>query len=368
MGPTNIALVTYYRADLHVREAQERLSAATKDVRIQERKVNDVAEKHKLSIAKLREAQARQGELDLDLKSRDARIEKLRTQQTNAKNNKEYQAFLIEINTEKVDRNKTEEELLKLMEQVEKQQAESKELAVLLESENAKLEQMRGQITGKIQELQAEIDELTPARDTAAAAVPAKAREAYEKLADRHDGEALGAIAKPDRRREEYVCTACHMDLVTDVYNKLHSRDELVYCPNCRRILYIPDDLPPEVAVKKAPPKKISQMGARKGDEPDTFETIVGRVLMRAAGESVRNAVAAGNDAVELDVFIDGKPFGTYKGQNVENLQRTAQFCLEEAKLAGAVTVVEKSAGDTVNAESINADNVNADSVNADSV
>jgi uncharacterized protein len=347
MGPTNIALVKYYRADQHVREAQARLDAATKDVRVQERKVNDLAEKHKLATVKLREAQAKQGELELDLKTRDAHIEKLRTQQTNAKNNKEYQAFLIEINTEKVDRAKSEEELLKIMEQVEKQQAELKEMGALLEAERAKLDTMRQQINAKIQELQAEIDALIPERDTAAAAVPAKARELYAKLADRWEGEALASLTKPDRRREEYVCGACHMDLVIDVYNKLHSRDDLIFCPNCRRMLYIPDDLPPEVAIKKAPPKKISQMGARKGDEPDTFETIVGRVLTRAAGESVRNAVAAGNDPVELDVFIDGKLIGTYKGQNVENLQRTAQFCMEEAKLAGAITVVEKTPAQT---------------------
>ncbi|HEX3357897.1 MAG TPA: C4-type zinc ribbon domain-containing protein, partial [Tepidisphaeraceae bacterium] len=303
MGPTNIALVKYYRADQHVREAQARLDAATKDVRVQERKVNDLAEKHKLATVKLREAQTKQGELELDLKTRDAHIEKLRTQQQNAKNNKEYQAFLVEINTEKVDRAKTEEDLLKLMEQVEKQQAELKDLSAMLESERGKLEAMRQQINEKIQTLQGEIDALIPERDAAAAAVPAKAREMYEKLADRWEGEALSPLTKPDKRREEYVCGACHLDLVIDIYNKLHSRDDLVYCSNCRRILYIPDDLPPEVAIKKAPPKKISQMGAKKGSEPDTFETILGRILTMAAGESVRNAVAAGNDPVELDVF-----------------------------------------------------------------
>jgi predicted nucleic acid-binding Zn-ribbon protein len=343
MGPTNIALVNYYRADQRVREAQARLDAATKDVRVQERKVNDLVEKHKLAQAKLREGQSKQGQLDLDLKARDAHIEKLRTQQQNAKNNKEYQAFLVEINTEKVDRNKVEEEVLKLMEQTEKQHAELKDLGAHLDSEKAKLESMRTQITGRIQELQGEIDELKPARDGAAAAVPAKAREAYDKLAERHDGEALSALAKPDRRREEYVCTACHMDLVTDVYNKLHSRDDLVFCPNCRRILYIPDDLPPEVAIKKPPPRKISQLGARKGDEPDSFEQIVARVMIKAAGESARNAIAAGNDPVEFDVFIDGKPVGSYRGQSVDNLQRTAQFCLQEAGLGGTVTVAEKA-------------------------
>ncbi len=66
----------------------------------------------------------------------------------------------------------------------------------------------------------------------------------------------MSALAKPDRRREEYACSACNMDLVTDVYNKLHTRDELVFCPSCRRMLYIPDDLPIELAVNKVKEKK----------------------------------------------------------------------------------------------------------------
>ena len=34
-----------------------------------------------------------------------------------------------------------------------------------------------------------------------------------------------------------------------DIYDRLHSHDEIVYCPNCRRILYIPEELTPEGAV-----------------------------------------------------------------------------------------------------------------------
>ena len=67
------------------------------------------------------------------------------------------------------------------------------------------------------------------------AALPAKVLGEFNRLADRFDGEAVAALAKPDRRREEYLCTACNMSLVVDVYNRLHSRDELVFCPSCQR-------------------------------------------------------------------------------------------------------------------------------------
>jgi uncharacterized protein len=259
MGPINIALVKLSRADQQVRAAQSRLDDASRNVRVQERKVAELADKHKLAAAHLREQQSQSAQLELDLKTRDAHIERLRTQQQTAKNNKEYQAFLLEINTEKMEKGKVEEQTLVVMEQVERLTAEQKELTALLAAEKERLAQLKTEIGHKLTAMQAEIDALKPARDAAAAEVPAKALEAFARLADRFEGEALSALSKPDRRREEWVCTSCNIDVVTDVYNKLHSRDELSFCPNCHRILYIPDDLPPEMAVNvkpKRPEKK----------------------------------------------------------------------------------------------------------------
>jgi hypothetical protein len=256
MGPTNIALVKLYQSDQRLREAQDRLDAVSRDVRIQERKVNELSERLKLAQSKLKEQQGQSAEFDLDINTRDAHIERLRGQQQNAKTNREYQAFLVEINTEKVDKNKSEEQLLKAMESVETLAAEAKELSQLMEAEQGKLKTMQAKIGDRVTQLETEIAALRPVRASAAAAVPARARDAFERLADRFEGEGMSALAKPDRRREEYACTACNMDLVTDIYNKLHSRDELVFCPSCHRILYIPDDLPVELAVNKTKERK----------------------------------------------------------------------------------------------------------------
>ena len=256
MGPTNVALVKLYQADQALRAAQGRLDSASRSVRLQERRIADLNEKLKLTQQQLREQQSKAGNLDLDMKSRDARIEKLRTQQQNSKNHKEYQAFLTEINTEKIDKGKVEEEWLKVQEGVEKLQGEMKTLTAQLEADTKACEQTKQQLGGRLSELQAEVDRLKPIRDEAAAAVPSKARDSFERLADKFEGEAMGSIGKPDRRREEYICNACNMSLVADIYNRLHSRDEMVICPNCRRMLYIPDELPPELALNTKPPRK----------------------------------------------------------------------------------------------------------------
>jgi predicted nucleic acid-binding Zn-ribbon protein len=292
MGPTNVALVKLFEADQKLRAAQSRLDATTRNVRVQERRSNDLAERIRLARLALKEQQAKAAALDLDLRTRDARIERLRVQQQDAKNNNEYQAFLIEINTGKVDRNKIEEEAIAVMEANEKAQGEIAALTAQLEAETSKLATMKTEIGGKSRELEAEIEALRPEREAAAAAVPASARTAFDRLADRFEGEAMSAISKPDRRREEYACSACNMDLVRDVYNRLHTRDELVFCPSCRRILYIPEELPPEMAVHRPKEKKERSAKAppaavgRQTSAVDVLRSVTPETEQPAAPES----------------------------------------------------------------------------------
>jgi uncharacterized protein len=264
MGPTNVALVRLMRADKALREAQAHYESAAKSVRVQERRLADLNEKHKLATTNLRELQARAGNLELDVKSRSEHIEKLRAAQQNAHNNKEYQALLTQINTEKIDKGKAEDEQLKVMEKVEQTAAEAKTLQGQIDETSKVHDTTRAELAGRLAELQSEIDKLRPEREAAAADVPAKARDMFERMADKYDGGAMAAIARPNPRREEYICTSCNMDLVVDLYNRLHTRDEVVFCPSCKRMLYIPDELPPEMAVKQRKAPKAKKGGAEE--------------------------------------------------------------------------------------------------------
>jgi predicted nucleic acid-binding Zn-ribbon protein len=366
MGPTNVALVKLFQVDQKLRQEQARLDLATKDVRVQERRVQDLAEKHKLAQTTLREMQSKAGNLELDLRSRDAHIDKLRGRQQNTTNNKEYQAILVEISTCKVDRNKVEDETMKLLESVERGQAELKALAEQHEAEKVKLAAMKEQMAGRIAELTAQIDAVRPERAAAAAAVPEKARELFERMSERFDGEAMASISKPDRRREEYACNACNMDLVANIYNKLHSRDELTFCPSCSRILYIPEELPPELAIgtggrsasKASGPKKVrvkKQPAATASTEESSTPSEVtieprakgqlGELLAAAQGESVKGARDADQKPVECEVFVDGELAGIYKGKSVEHLDRVIRFRLEETGRKHEVRVVATAVG-----------------------
>jgi predicted nucleic acid-binding Zn-ribbon protein len=362
MGPTNVALVKLFEADRTLRDAQHKLEDAAHNIRIQERRVNDLTEKLRLAQHTHKDQLSKTAQLELDLKIRDQQIEKLRAQQQLAKNNKEYQALLVEINTRKLDRGKIEEQTLALVDAAEKVKVESAALSTHLETEKEKLVVMKAQVGDTLTKLQAEIDAVRPQREAAEAVVPPKARDIFNRLADRYDGEAMAGIDRPDRRKEEYLCTACNMDLVRDIYNKLKSRDDVVFCPNCQRILFIPDHFTAEHAIggpgkptaKRKPTVRVSKTGTKKSGAAAKSEVAdqdvvviearatgeLGRALSSAQGESVSRAVKSDSTPVECEVHVDGKLAGIYKGISVENLERAIKYFMGDRKVGYTSLVV----------------------------
>ena len=268
MGPINLALLKLFEADQKYREAQAKYDAAARDVRIQNRRVSDLFTALQGSQLQLKEQQTKVSTMELDIKIREEHIEKLRVQQQTTKNSKEYQSFLVQISTEKVDKTKAEDELLKTMGLVEQLQQETVQAAAALAAETQKLDQMTQQITERLALLQKGVDTSKPARDAAFETIPHSARDMFERLAERFDGEAMAPISRPDKRVEEYACGACNMSMAVDLYNRLHTRDEVMTCPSCRRLLYIPDDLPPTEAIKQRKKTKKQQELEERRSEP----------------------------------------------------------------------------------------------------
>jgi predicted nucleic acid-binding Zn-ribbon protein len=350
MGPTNKALLELFRADTALRQAQSNLDAATRGVRVQ-RKRAELAEKaHGEIVSRLKHARAQQMELDSDLRARDARIEHLRQQQQGAQNHKHFQTFLVEINTQKTDRAKVEEQAvakLAEVEELQKREAEQKELA---RAEHQRADKLQAEISVTTNELQLEIERLEPLRSTSAASVPSGALAIFDKLADNYDGEAMAGVGHIEGRTESYYCTACNMELVVDVYNRLMTRDEVLTCPGCGRLLYVPEELTPEKAVRqkkavKAPRKRAESASKprKKGAKPQrTTRTIaadVRRIITTAAAEGLRAAEVAESPPVDAEVFVNGESEGIYKVESAEGLRRLISGKLQGEDLEAEVAV-----------------------------
>lgn len=346
MGPSNVALLKLFRAEQSLREATSRLNAVTKDLRLQETRRNQTGTKLQAAQTRQKELQSKSANFDLDLKMREEHIEKLRGRQQLAANNKEYQALLVEINTAKVDRAKVEEQAIKLLEQLESTATEVKNLTTALESDEAKLAQMKAEVGDKAAAAQAEVDRIKPERDAAAAPIKPQILQEFNRLADRYEGEAMAAIDKPNPREEEYLCTGCMMSLVADVFNKLKTRDDVVACPSCRRMLFIAEGATFETTTakktttrSKSTAKSTDKKVIKTDFEPKAPESKWAAIVTAAQGESVRDAVEADNNPVECVVSVNGELVGQFKGKSPEHLERVIRFRLEEAKMSADVKV-----------------------------
>ncbi len=220
----------------------------TRHIDVARRQLRQIDEKVQQNHAKAREVQMRIDALSLDVAAQEESINRHRQALNKAKTNKEYAAILTAMNTEKADSSKTESAVLQHMEELARVKGEGStveaEKAKVLEhlaSAEAGLKAFDDQSAVELKRLESERSEIS-------AKIHLQAVEIFNRVAQRHDGEALAAVTKPRPKRDEYSCGGCNMKVTLEVVNGLQTRDEIQTCKVCGRILYL--DLP--AAVKSA--------------------------------------------------------------------------------------------------------------------
>ena len=171
------------------------------------------------------------------MKSRDATIVKYRAALNTAKSNKEYAAILTELNTTKADNTKVETQALELMKNIETDESQNRELEAEIEEHKEKLNNLRREADTKAVEFEKEIEQIQKQWDEVAAAVDEESLTTFKRVAETYDGEALATVEAQDVKNAIYTCGGCFMGLTAETANMLMTKDEVIRCPNCTRIL-----------------------------------------------------------------------------------------------------------------------------------
>jgi predicted nucleic acid-binding Zn-ribbon protein len=232
-----IHLQSIERQLTHVRG---RLKTRKNAVAAQERRIEQIKAEynalHDKSITRRKDADR----FELDLRAKEEQVAKLRTALNLAKTNKEYAAILTQLNTYKADNAKVEEEVLKIMQDVDVVKAQTEKISVQVEAEQKRLAEITQASGQEIDKLTAMLNELTAQRTAAAQSVPAEALTTFESIAKRNDGDVMAIIEVNGRKPPfDYSCGGCYMSLNAEHANALRSRDEIRNCDNCGRILYM---------------------------------------------------------------------------------------------------------------------------------
>ncbi|MDI9430883.1 MAG: C4-type zinc ribbon domain-containing protein [Planctomycetota bacterium] len=239
MGPVLNGLIKLQSVENRLRAAKAKLARCRRSVIVQENQVRSLqsALEAKKEEAQLTKVQC--DRLELELKSRDAEVNKLRASLNNAKTNKEYAAVLTMLNTTKADNSKIETQILELMKAIESDEEESAGIRQQIEEQKQLLEDIRKKADGSATEHEVEIARIQSEWDEVAKVIPAAALTVFNRVADTYDGEAVVKIDEQEGRSGAFSCGGCFMGITAESVNLLMTRDELIRCPNCTRILVL---------------------------------------------------------------------------------------------------------------------------------
>ncbi len=170
-------------------------------------------------------------ERERDLDSEEARIHKLKERISEIKTNKEYQAHLKEIETAEAKKREVEEEILLLMEEVERAKEKVTKVQSRLPEEEKRFHLGKERLEGEFEKLSSELLQWEEKRKELVKGIKRELLGTYKQLFAARKGLAV----VPSKHG---LCLGCHMNIPPQVFAEVRKNDKIIYCAQCQRFLY----------------------------------------------------------------------------------------------------------------------------------
>ncbi|HUS46676.1 MAG TPA: C4-type zinc ribbon domain-containing protein [Phycisphaerae bacterium] len=240
MGTILASLLDLQSVERGLSQVRARLKTRANAVAYQKNRIDqlraDFEALHKKSLERRKEADR----LELQLRTDEDKVAKLRSSLSTARTNKEYATILTQLNTIKADNAKVEERAIRVLQDVDVVKGEADKVKEQISAEEKHLTEIETANRDEIVRLNAMLEELSAKRTEAAKSVSPKALTIFERLARSYDGDAMAVVERYGKKPpHDYVCGGCSMSLTAEHVNALRVRDEIRICDNCGRILYL---------------------------------------------------------------------------------------------------------------------------------
>lgn len=255
-------LLRVFQVEKQLRGLQSRLHSAEKFLAEQNKELQGLSSRRSALEAQAKVLAAQAALAEGEVKRLDERMATVRKQMDTAQTNKEYQAFLVELNNYKTDRDKAETQALELMGKAEDLKKQSQEL----EGKQSERDKVRGVAASErdahFKEIEARLVELKGQRDAAAADVPQDALTLLTRLLNQRGEEAMAPVHVQDRKRHEFTCGACQMSIPVDAVSVLLTKGKVTLCASCQCILFMDEEA---IKAMQPPSKRAESAGPRAG-------------------------------------------------------------------------------------------------------
>lgn len=239
MGPVLSGLIKLQSVENRLGAAKAKLKRCRRIVVIQENQIRSLQNTYEAKKEEIQLTKIQADRLELELKSVDEQVVRLRAALNIAKTNKEYAAILTQLNTTKADNSKTEAQALDLMRDIEADEQECNSIHEQIEEQKTVLDQTRKESEISAVKYEAEIKEIQSEWDAVAGELPEEAIGLFKRVAETYDGEALSAVDTESGMTGAYSCGGCFMGITAESVNLLMTKDDIIRCPNCTRILVL---------------------------------------------------------------------------------------------------------------------------------
>ncbi len=239
MGPVLNGLIQLQSVENRLRAGKAKLTRCRRNVVIQENQIRSLQNALEAKKEEVQLTKVQSDRLELELKSRDETIARLRASLNSAKTNKEYAAVLTQLNTTKADNSKIETQILELLRDIEADEAECKDIQKQIDEQKQQLERNRPEAGALADKYQAEINEIQVEWNQVAQTIPEKPLEVFKRVTETYDGQAVTVIDQQDDKKGTFSCGGCFMGITAESVNLLMTKDDIIRCPNCTRILVL---------------------------------------------------------------------------------------------------------------------------------
>jgi predicted nucleic acid-binding Zn-ribbon protein len=173
----------------------------------------------------------KQNQLELELKAKEADLQKYQQQMMSIKTNKEYDALVAEIDAIKEQISNAETELLETIERIselEKEIGTLDEKAASIKENNTK---QLGILQEKIDSIGDKMSDIESSRKNIITSIPRRTLSVYERVRRGKGGQAVVPVKKR-------ACSACFKALTPKKIQEVKRADQVYTCDNCGAIIY----------------------------------------------------------------------------------------------------------------------------------
>jgi len=218
-----------------IMEGEQKLLQAPKKLRQMEDQLTEVRDKIEKEKEIVEELEKERRKKEKELEGEKEKIKKLEVKLYDVKTNKEYQALLKEIESAKEANDRTEEDVLVLMDKVEDLKKDYETSQVELKRLEKESEIEKTEIQKETRSMDAVIAKLTTERDNLLSIVSENLRTTYNILREKRGGIAVTNVRNG-------VCLGCNMNIPPQLFIEVTKNKQLIQCPSCNRILFFRED------------------------------------------------------------------------------------------------------------------------------